>query len=348
MKTQLLGITATMALFMASCAKQPAVEENREQAICVQAETIKETTMASSFRCSGVLSSKRISKLSFKTGGIINRLLVDEGSIVRKGQVLATLDMTEISAQVQQARVALEKAGRDLERAKNLYSDTVITLEVLQNATSAYDAAFETMNIAEFNLRFSQITAPANGIIISKLAEENELTASGMPVLVFSEQGYDEWVVKTGVSDKDRVAIRKGDQAVIAFDAFQGKEFTGEVTQLAELADQNSGTFEVELTVNPGEARFINGLVATVKINSFTMQTVSLLPPDAVTEANGKTGYVYVVNAENATARKVQVTISSIQNSEIAVFESFNNLGRVVTKGAAYLEDGSRIKLNKQ
>ena len=348
MKTkQLLWLTALMTLIISSCAKSPVVNKTSEQVICVQAQAVEETTTASSIHCSGMLSSKRISKLSFKTGGIINRMLVDEGSTVKKGQLLASLDMTEILAQVQQARVAFEKADRDLKRIKNLYADSVVTLEVLQNTTSAYDAALETKNIAEFNLRYSQIVAPANGKILSKLAEESELTGPGMPVLVFSEQGTDEWVVKTGVSDKDMVALKKGDKAIISFDAFQGKEFNAQVTQLAESADQNSGTFEVELAVKPVGANFINGLVATIKINSSMKQTVSFLPSEAVTEADGNKGFVYIVNTENETAKKIPITISFIQNNEIAVVEPLNKIGKVITKGAAYLENGSKINVEK-
>ncbi len=348
MKTTHFLSIATTALIMMSCAKKPDAKGNNEQVICVQAVSIKETIVSKSIVCSGILSSKRISKLSFKTGGIISHLVVDEGSFVKKGQLLASLDMTEISAQVQQARVAFEKAERDLKRSKNLYADSVVTLEQLQNATSAFEAALGTKNIGEFNLRYSQIVAPANGKIISKLAEESELIAPGMPVLVFSEQGNDKWVIKTGVSDKDIVAISKGDKATITFDAFQGKEFTGQVSQLAELADQSSGTFEVELAVKPGDIKFINGLVATIKINSSHSQTVSLLPPDAVTEMDGNKGYVYVVNTNNSTAKKIPITISYIQNSEIAVPEPLNKMGKVIIKGAAYLEDGSKINVESK
>ena len=348
MKTkQLFGMSVLTVLILVSCFKKPTLNTAREQAVYVKAVTIKETATTTSIQCSGLLSSKRISKLSFKTGGIISRLLVNEGSTVKKGQLLASLDMTEISAQVQQARVAFDKANRDLKRTKNLFADSVTTLELLQNATSAYEVALETKNIAEFNLRYSQIVAPTNGKIISKLAEENELTAPGMPVLIFSEQGNNEWVIKTGISDKDMVAIKKGDTATITFDAFQNKEFTGQVTQLAEVADQTSGTFEVELAVQPGGANFINGLVASVTISSSNRQMVSLLPPDALTESDGNKAFVYVVNAENTTAKKVPVTISFIQNKEVAVLEPLYRMGMVITKGAAYLEDGTKINVER-
>lgn len=341
--TNLLWISILMLLTIVSCSKTTASKEIKENTICVKAETIIETSAAVTIDCSGLLSSKRISKLSFMTGGIVNHLLVEEGSFVKKGDLLASLDLTEISAQVQQANVAFEKASRDLKRAKNLYADTVVTLEQLQNANSAYEAALETKNIAEFNMRYSKIVAPANGKIIGKLAEENELTAPGMPIFVFSEQGNDDWIIKTGLSDKDIVTVKNGDKAVITFDAFPEKQFEAEITQMSESVDPTSGTFEVGLSIKPSETKFINGLVASIKIISSNMRNVSLLPSEAVTEADGKKGFVYVVNDKNETARKVPITISFIHNSKIAVLEPLNKIGKIITKGAMYLEDGSKI-----
>lgn len=346
MKTKnFIWISIFWALILVSCAQKMEETSRSEQVIAVQVASVKETASVSTIYCSGVLSSKKISKLSFKTGGIISHLYVEEGSVVRKGQLLASLNLTEITAQVQQARVSFEKAKRDYNRAKNLYADTVITLEQFENATSLYESALETKNIAEFNQQYSQIVAPANGIIISKLAQEDELAGPGTPVLVFSEQGDNEWVIKAGVSDKDVVTLKKGDKARIAFDAFQEKEFDGEITRLSELADPASGTFEVEISVKPGNFKFINGLVASATISSSKVRKVSLLPPDAVTEANGHIGYVYVLPSNKAEVHKVPVTISHVENNYIAVIEPLNDLGMIVTKGAAYLENGSRVSI---
>lgn len=345
MKTiKTLWIGASLIVLTVSCTpkeKDPVIQQD----IHVQVAEIKVTEASTTVFCSGLLSSRKMSKLSFKTGGIINRIFVEEGAQVRKGQLLASLNLTEISAQVQQSLIGFEKAERDWIRAKNLYADSVITLEQLQNATTAYQAALEVKNISEFNQRYSQIVAPANGIIISKMAEENELTAPGVPVIVFSELGSEQWVLKTGVSDKDFVAIKKHDKATVVFDAFANREFEGIVTHLSEMADPVSGTFEIELTVNPGSAKFINGMVASAKIYSSEVKPVTLLPAHAVTETNGNRGYVYLVNPQKPIARRVPVTISHILNNEIAVLEPLNNMGMVVTKGAAYLEDGSSISI---
>jgi multidrug efflux system membrane fusion protein len=347
MNTKSILLIIAASVVMLACSTSTKKVSYTEKPVCVKTELLQETTAAQPIQCSGILTSKHTMKLSFKTGGIISKIYVDEGDYVKKGQILASLDMTEIDAQVSQAGLALDKAERDLKRVKNLYTDTVATLEQLQDAKSAYDAALNNKNIAEFNQRFSSITAPANGKIIAKLSEAHELIGAGMPVVVFTEQGTDEWIVKAGISDKDIVRLNNGDKALVTFDAFPGKSFPANVSQISEAADPLSGTFGIEVTVSSENERLINGFVAKIKIEPQNSQLVTLVPPEALTGADGKKAYVYVVNAADTTAQKVPVTIAYLQNNDVAVLERVNKMGQVITKGASYLEDGSKISIVK-
>jgi RND family efflux transporter MFP subunit len=156
-----------------------------------------------------VFPVKSESKLSFKTGGIIQNIMVDEGQSVRKDQLLAQLNLEEIQSQVKQAELALSKAERDYERAGNLYRDSVATLEQYQNAGTALEVARSNASIAHFNLQFSSIHAPADGKILKRIAEPNEIIAPGHPVFLFAATGSN-WVVRANLTDRDivRVSIR--------------------------------------------------------------------------------------------------------------------------------------------
>jgi RND family efflux transporter MFP subunit len=342
-----LILSGMILYFSTSCTREIPEIKNVEQTIYVKTELLDESINTLSIHSPGILSSKQVIQLSFKTGGIIACIQVEEGSEVKKGQVMASLDMTEIASQVGQIKLGFEKAERDLLRVKSLYNDTVATLEQLQDATSAYEVALESKSIAEFNQRYSRITAPADGKIIARLAEEHELVGPGMPVLVFSEKGKEEWVVKVGLSDKDIVRIKRGDKAEVFFDAYPGKNFTGYVSQIAEMSDPQSGTFEAEVTLIPQQERLINGLVANVIIEPKNSQKFTMVPPEALSEVNGLNGYVYVVEDEDTTARKVPVTIAFFGEDEIAVVESVNQLGAVITEGVGYLEDGIKLSVGK-
>jgi len=241
-------------------------------------------------------------KLSFKISGIIRKIYADEGMSVRKGQILAMLDLSEINSQVKQAQSAFEKARRDLERVESLYQKKAATLEQYQNVQTAFQVAQSRLNAAEFNLRYSEIRAPSRGRILKRLMEENELAGAGMPVFFFASTEQD-WIVRVGVSDRDLVRLRLDDPALVAFDAYPGEKFKAKVTEIVESADQMTGTYEVELKVDPAGKRLVSGFVAKVDIIPSLERTYYVIPIEALVEGNGRSGYVFAVDTGEANVQ---------------------------------------------
>src|SRR5262249_21623492 len=190
--------------------------------------------------------------LSFKIGGVVARVLVDEGKAVRAGDTLAALDLREIDAGVTRARSAAEKADRDLARARRLYADSVATLEQTQNAQTGLDVARAELETATFNRRYAVIVAPASGVILRRTAEPGELVQSGTPTLTLGSSAGGI-VMRAGLADRDAVRIALGDRAVVRFGALPGRTFEGHVTEIAAAADALTGTYRTEITV-PGAA----------------------------------------------------------------------------------------------
>ena len=195
-------------------AKEPAAvarpAATEEAAIPVRTVAVQQRNIALPVHASGMLTSTAEQRLAFKIGGIIRKVYVEEGDVVRRGQLLATLDKTEIDAQVNQARQGLVKAERDLGRVQGLYQDSSATLELLENATTGRDVARETARIATFNQQYAEIRATKSGKIIKKLVNEGEVTGPGLPALVLFETGKDDWVVKINVSDRDWARLNLG------------------------------------------------------------------------------------------------------------------------------------------
>ena len=133
-------LAISVALY--SCgSKANETKKSRDESIPVRLISINEEAANNNINLSGVLSTEGSARLSFKTGGVIDKIFVKEGDQVRKGQLLATLKSTEISAQVQQVQLSLDKATRDYERISNLYKDSVATKEQWQNAKTGLDIA---------------------------------------------------------------------------------------------------------------------------------------------------------------------------------------------------------------
>ena len=125
-----------------------------------------------------------------------------------RGQLLARLNLTEIDAQVGQARNAFEKAERDFKRVSNLYRDSAATLEQFQNAQTGFQLAEQALQIAGFNQRYSSIYATESGRVLRKLMNEGELVGPGQPVYVINSTRPGDWVIRIGVADRDWAASR--------------------------------------------------------------------------------------------------------------------------------------------
>ncbi|MBU0763363.1 MAG: efflux RND transporter periplasmic adaptor subunit [Bacteroidetes bacterium] len=330
-------------MLVAACSQDKQGEsDTAERAVMVKTERIKKQMVTGVVHSFGILSTKTQAKLSFKTGGIIQRICAEEGEKVHKGQVLAQLNMSEIQAQVNQASEAFEKAGRDHKRAEKLLADSLITLELFQNAGSALEIARNNKQIADFNLRYSTITAPADGKILKRLYEENEVIAPGYPVFLFGSTGA-EWVVKTNVTDKDIVDINTGDSAVARFDAYPGERFRSEITEAGTMADPYTGTYEVEVCLREMPAKPVSGLIARVEIYKSTGDELYLIPVDALVEADRERARIFI--ARNDTAQGLRLRIKAITDKYLMVSEGVDTTMEVVVSGGGYLEDGCLIQI---
>jgi RND family efflux transporter MFP subunit len=340
--TMKIAVISIISLFLLSC-RNEVIKPPYSPPVRVKVTDIKTVPALIPVHSNGILVSREEMRLSFKTGGIISDIPVREGMRVKKGAVLASLDLSEMTASVLQAESAYSKALRDLERASNLYRDSVATLEQKQDAATAFDIAESRLRIAEFNLIHSRITAPDNGIVLKKFAKENELVASGYPVILFGSSGR-FWKVKAGFSDKYIIRINMGDSAVISFDAYPGVEFNAFVDQIGELANPMTGTYEVELSLEETDSRLASGFIAGVDLFTSDRDSVPVVPVESVVEADGTQGYIYTLKGDDEVTR-VKIEIVSVIGSSVAVRGIPDGITEVISGGAAYLREGAKVEV---
>jgi membrane fusion protein, multidrug efflux system len=341
-------ILASVIIALQSCgSKEVEKKINGNEAIPVRLISIKEEAADNVIHVTGYLSTQDETRLSFKTGGVIDRIYVKEGDNVRRGQVLATIKSAEISAQVQQVRLALQKAERDHQRVQNLYKDSVATLEQLQNAKTGLDIARQNLSQASFNEQFSKIYATQDGFVIRKLKTDGELSEPGAPVLIIGGLSRaSAWVLATGVSDKEWAMIEKGNTANVSFEAFPGRSFPATVTKKALAADPANGSFPIELQVNFGKEQPATGMFGKASVNSSVSQTGYTIPYESLLEANGKKGFVFASN-DGRSVKRVEVVIGQINNNTVQIVSGLEGYTYVVSSGSPYLTDGATITVIK-
>ena len=321
----------------------------------------------------GQLALEEEAKLSFKTGGIIAKIHVSEGQSVRKGALLAELDLQEMNARNQQARIgtqqaainidnaklALRLAQRDYDNAKGLYRDSVATLEQLENAEvqldnaknqleaakKAYALQNESLVVADFNLQYSRIIAPEAGIILKKMASANELVTPGKPVFLFGSKEKSK-VLRASLADKDIIHINMGNTANIQFDAYPNTTFNGVVTEIASLADPFTGTYEIEIQLNAQDKKLLPGFIGSAEIITSTTANLLRIPIDALIGANGKKGEVFIV--DNEKAAKTDVQIFKMEDEYLLIEKGLDTSDRVIISGVGYIEDQESIFISQK
>jgi RND family efflux transporter MFP subunit len=292
----------------------------------------------------GFVATRDELRLAFKVGGVVNEVRVREGDRVRAGQVLATLEFAEVDAQVDQARELATKAARELARGEQLRVEGLISendLDTLRANAGVADAARRT---AEFNRSFAVITSPRDGSVLRKLAEEREVVQQGQTVLVVGPEraGY---IVRAGLADRDVVKLKRGDPATATLDACPGRELPGRVSEIPAAAVEQSGLFDVEVTLDeaPAGCRLVSGLVARLRIEpaAGAGDTLPYVPIAAIVEADGDRAAVFVPAGDVAERRPV--TIAFIAGDQVAIRSGLGAGDPVITDGALYLAEGERI-----
>ena len=338
---QLLIILWAVSFLLAGCKPESQKEAPENHTLQVKLWEVELQEYKLPVRAAGMLSTTTDMKLSFKTGGIVKQLNVREGVSVRRGDILAVLDLSEISAQVNQARIGLEMAQRDLSRAKNLYQDSVVTLEQFQNASSAYELALSQKRIADFNLEHSRIKAPADGEIQKILVEANEVIAPGYPAILFASTESD-WVVRVALTDKDIVKFSIGDSAHVEMDAFPDIHFPARITELGVIADPVTGTYEAELQILRSDPQFRTGYIARSYIYPTLSQRAVVVPLESLIGASDNRAVVYVYRDGELSRRPVRT--GRIINNLISVSEGLASGELVVTEGARYITKDSKVR----
>jgi membrane fusion protein, multidrug efflux system len=340
----LIGISGLL-LIQISCEEvktEPAA--NGPGPVYVELHKLRHAENSVPIYVTGRVSSATSFDLSFRTGGFIEGLHVDEGDTVRKGQLLAALNRRETNAMVLRAENIYNKSRRDLSRLENLYRDNAATLEQLEDQKTQVEISRAELDIALFNQERASIIAPADGVVLQKRAEINEQVGQGQVVIRLGKTGTASTVVKAGVSDRDIQRLQLGDRALFSSDAFPEATFNGRISRIASEAQSRSGVFEIEITLDNSASGLRNGFIVNGRLHPKDERKLVSVPLSALVEADGRDVWIYSPSADNQIAERKKVRPLYIDDISFFVSASdLNGVERVITRGSAFLRPGSKI-----
>lgn len=312
------------------------------EAVPVRAAAVARGAVAVPVRASGTVHPKDERLLAFKVGGLVSSVRVHAGDRVRRGQVLAELDATELLAGARQAREGLVKADRDLARARALAAQDVLPRAAAEDAETGARVARAAAAAAEFNVRRAVLTAQDDGWVDQRMAEPGEVVGAGQPIVRVSGRGRG-FVVRVSLPDRDVLGLSVGQAATVTVDARAGESLAGVVSEVARSADRATGTYEVEVRLDPRTAgELLGGLTAKVEIER-EVNVAAAVPLAALVDADGPRGAVFAL--EQGRARRVPVRIAALRGDRAILAGDLPGVVRVVTEGIASLSDGATVKV---
>ena len=258
------------------------------------------STISSSITATGTIEPVTSVEVGTQVSGIINKILVDYNDVVKRGQVIAILDKTNLESELASATSNLKSAESDLNYQKWFYerqealhkqgdiSDNAFQQAqvALRQAQSAYNMRIEAVKKAQTNLSYATITSPIDGVILSRAVEEGQTVAASFntPTLFTIAQDLTDMRVIAKVDEADIGGVSEGQRVEFSVDAFPNDLFNGRVTQVRQEAttENNVVTYEVVISAPNPDLKLKPGLTANVKIITLEVKDVLAVPTKAL------------------------------------------------------------------
>ncbi|WP_407274986.1 efflux RND transporter periplasmic adaptor subunit [Halothiobacillus sp. DCM-1] len=332
-------------------ATAPALPDTR---ISARVETISEQSLPVQARFPGsVITSDQVS-ISSRVMGYVRSVDVHEGQTVKAGQTLLTIDATDVTSAISQARAELGKAAAGLSDAKanferyaSLYKENAVPKQVFDQIQTAYKvaqgnyaAAQAGVKQAEAQLTYVKLTAPFEGTVTSRMVDPGQMAYPSSPLLTL--QGGGQKQVEVQVNSQAFATLKLGELLTVSYTDFTGNQhrFQGEIERMVDATDPITHTHTVKIGVPSSvDVRSGNYVVVTVNI---AQQPGLVIPPAAIFDRGGVRG-VFVLGKDGRAWFRM-VRLGAEVGKGIEVLAGLNAGETVVYDVATHLENGSLIE----
>ena len=272
----------------------------KEEKITFDTAKVENTNIQTSITATGTIEPVTSVTVGTQVSGIVSHLYVDYNSIVKKGQVIAELDRTNLISELNTAKANLSSAQSsaayekaNFNRYKTLYEKGLVSADEFESAQLSYRKANEQVNTsresvqkAQTNLGYATITSPIDGIILSKSVEEGQTVAASFntPELFVIAQDLTDMRVIADIDEADIGGVKEGQRVSFTVDAFPDDTFEGQVTQVRQEAttESNVVTYEVVISAPNKDLKLKPGLTANVTIFTLEKNNVLAVPAKAL------------------------------------------------------------------
>lgn len=322
----------------------------KKEEISFETVAVAPANIMNSITATGTIEPVTSVTVGTQVSGIVSKLYVDYNSVVKKGQVIAELDKTNLMSQLNTAKTQLATAQSQLNyqatnfnRYKTLYQKGLVAADEYDNAKLSYTqakeqvaSAKEEVQRAQTNLGYATITSPIDGVVLSKSVEEGQTVAASFstPELFKIAQDLTNMQVVADVDEADIGDVKEGERVSFTVDAYPDDTFEGTVKQVRQEATttNNVVTYEVVISAPNADLKLKPGLTANVTIYTaerkgvlsvqskalrFTPQKETVGKMKIVDQTGNAKNKVWTIEGNNIVAHKVNIGMTDGTNTQI-------------------------------
>mgnify|MGYP004689926119 FL=1 len=322
----------------------------KKEEISFETVAVAPANIMNSITATGTIEPVTSVTVGTQVSGIVSKLYVDYNSVVKKGQVIAELDKTNLMSQLNTAKTQLATAQSQLNyqttnfnRYKTLYQKGLVAADEYDNAKLSYTqakeqvaSAKEEVQRAQTNLGYATITSPIDGVVLSKSVEEGQTVAASFstPELFKIAQDLTNMQVVADVDEADIGDVKEGERVSFTVDAYPDDTFEGTVKQVRQEATttNNVVTYEVVISAPNADLKLKPGLTANVTIYTaerkgvlsvqskalrFTPQNETVGKMKIVDHTGNAKNKVWTIEGKNIVAHKVNIGMTDGTNTQI-------------------------------
>ena len=337
----------------------------------VEVETVTTGPIARTIELTGWIRANQVVDIAPKVAGRVEsleiiaedgrKIAVEEGLVVKKGQLIAVIDHDVYLAQLAAAKAAVEAstaeladAEREKKRMLTLFESGSATgqakdkaVTAAEIAAAAISAAKANLDLAQVNLNESEVNSPIDGIVTAKHIDQGNMIRVGDRIVTVADLKTVK--VVGAVSEKYGAEITAGMPAELSVDAYPDRRFEASVYSVYPALDEQTHTIQIEIRFDNKQMLLKPGMYAKVTLVINRKNDVVVIPRDVILGGKVDKAYVYVVeNAiEELKAHKRLVEIGVIQADKCEITEGIKSGEKLVINGMQYLADGINVEVVK-
>ncbi len=315
-------------------------EKQKEELVPVEITTIVRGTISNFILLSANLETEKMADIYPRIQGLVERILVEEGDYVKKGQKLLELEADEYKLAEERARLNYLRQKSEFDRLESMYKEDLLSIEEFDRAKYTTQGLEIEWKQAQLNLSYTRITSPISGIIGDRLKKPGERIQPTDKV--FSVINTDEMIAVVYAPEKELGNVKKNQICYVTSDNVPGDRFSGSIKRVSPMIDSQSGTFKVTIGVKNESNKLRVGMFVNTHIITDTHANAILIPKTAIVYENEQMN-VYVV--KDSLANKIILKAGFQDHEKVESLEGIQEGDKVIVVGQAGLKDKTRVKI---